>query len=382
MPAAKENAWIGYQGAAGVDLRSDTQTTPTQSMLNAIINTTLLDDVREEDQTTLDLEAHCASLTGKEAGLLMLSGTMGNQVALRALLAQPPHGVLCDYRSHIVKYEAGGVASLSGAQLECVRPSNGVYLTLEEIQEHAHIVDNVHYCPTRVISLENTLNGMLMPLSEVQRISAWAREHGVLMHCDGARLWEAAASGAGSLQDFSACFDTVTLCFSKGLGAPIGSILVGAKDVIQRARWVRKSLGGGLRQAGVISAAARVAVDETFGAGPSGEGGLLKKSHEAAQTVQKMWTDLGGKVVYPVHTNMVWLDLKDARCTDDRITELGQEQGLYLDSGRIVCHYQIYQNREVVMPKLDKIFKTIFEEKGKTGEGGGGGASGSKPLYK
>lgn len=223
----------------------------------------------------------------------------------------------------------------------------------------------MHACPTRVISLENTLNGMLMPLSEVQRISAWARERGIHMHCDGARLWEAAASGAGSLRDFAACFDTLSLCFSKGLGAPIGSILVGDKDVLKRARWVRKTLGGGLRQAGVIAAAARVAVDETFGEGPNGEGGLLKGSHEVAQTIQKMWTDLGGKLVYPVHTNMIWIDLEDAGCTPARIKELAKEQGIKLWGGRIVCHYQIYQNRESIIPRIQNMFNTIFEEKGK-----------------
>lgn len=257
--------------------------------------------------------------------------------------------------------------------LECVRPSNGIYLTLEDIQEHAHLDDNVHTCPTRVLSLENTLNGMLMPLSEAQRISAWARSHNLLMHCDGARLWEAAASGAGSMQAFAACFDTLSLCFSKGLGAPIGSILVGPRDVIKRARWIRKSIGGGLRQSGVVAAAARVAVDETFGKGPDGEGGLLRKSHEIAQTIQKMWTDLGGKLVYPVHTNMIWIDLKDARCSDERIAELAKEQGLRLLSGRIVCHYQIYQNREVIIPRLESIFKAILQ-----GESNGAGQNGGR----
>lgn len=246
--------------------------------------------------------------------------------------------------------------------LECVRPSNGIHLTLEDIQEHAHLDDNVHTCPTRVISLENTLNGMLMPLAEVQRISAWARDNHLIMHCDGARLWEAAASGAGSMQEFAACFDTLSLCFSKGLGAPIGSILVGPKNVIKRARWVRKSIGGGLRQSGIVAAAARVAVDETFGKGPNGEGGLLKKSHEIAQTIQKMWTDRGGKLVYPVHTNMIWIDLKEAGCSDARIAELGKEQGLKLMGGRIVCHYQIYQNREEILPRLEKVFRAILEE--------------------
>ncbi|KAK4191846.1 pyridoxal phosphate-dependent transferase [Podospora australis] len=358
--APRQNAWVGSAGAAGHDLRSDTMTTPTASMLAAIQNCTLLDDVFNEDPTTIDLEAHCAALTGKEAGLFVLSGTMGNQLALRSLLTQPPHGLVCDYRSHIVKYEAGGVSSLTGATVKPVVPKNGVYLTLEDIKANVHLDDDVHTCPTRVISLENTLNGMLMPLEEVQRISAFAREHGLKMHCDGARLWEAAASGAGSLVDYSSCFDTVTLCFSKGLGAPIGSVLVGTKDTIKHARWVRKSIGGGLRQSGVVTSAARVAIDETFGKGPNGEGGLLKDTHTLAKEIAKTWTDLGGKLLHPVDTNMVWFDIDDAKAA--RINELGKEAGLKLAAPRLVIHYQIVQNREFVIPRLERILWTVFEE--------------------
>ncbi len=225
----------------------------------------------------------------------------------------------------------------------------------------------MHTCPTRVISLENTLNGMVMPLDEVRRISAFAREHGVKMHCDGARLWEAAASGAGSLVDFAENFDTVTLCFSKGLGAPVGSILVGSKDVIKHARWVRKSIGGGLRQSGVVTAAARVAVDETFGKGPTGEGGLLRDTHTLAQEVAKMWTDMGGQLIHPVHTNMVWLDLDGAGCREEKFVELGREAGLKFMGGRLVIHYQIYQNRDFVVPRLADIFKVVLEGSGKGG---------------
>lgn len=378
MPPVKD-AWVGHKGAAGWDLRSDTMTTPTASMLAAIQSTTLLDDVYEEDLTTNDLEAHCAALAGKEAGLFVLSGTMGNQVALRSLLKQPPYSVLCDHRSHINKYEAGGVASLSGAMLKTVVPKNGIHLTLEDVQENAALDDDVHTCPTRVISLENTLNGMIMPLAEVRRISNWARENGVKMHCDGARLWEVVASGAGSLTDFADCFDTLSLCFSKGLGAPIGSIVVGPKDIIKHSRWVRKSIGGGLRQSGVVTAAARIAVDETFGKGPNGEGGLLKKSHELAKKIEKIWTDLGGELVHPVHTNMVWVNLKAAGSSPARIQELGKQQGLRLGGDRMVIHYQIYQNAENVVPRLEAIFKQIFAEKGKYASKG---SSGPDSMYR
>ncbi|KAK3382367.1 pyridoxal phosphate-dependent transferase [Lasiosphaeria ovina] len=377
----QHNAWIGSAGAAGTDLRSDTMTTPTASMLAAVQSCTLLDDVFQEDPTTTDLEAHCAALTGKEAGLFVLSGTMGNQLALRSLLTQPPFGVLCDHRSHIIKYEAGGVSTLTGAMMKPVVPKNGVYLTLEDVKANTYLDDDVHTCPTRVISLENTLNGMLMPLDEVRRISAFAREHGIKLHCDGARLWEAVASGAGSLTDFSACFDTVTLCFSKGLGAPVGSILVGDKAVMKQARWVRKYMGGGLRQPGLITAAARVAVDETFGKGPNGEGGLLKETHVLAKEIAKIWIDLGGKVVYPVHTNMVWLDLDDAQSSYARLTELGQEAGLKIYGNRLVIHYQIYQNRGFIVSRLETIFKTVFAEKAK-GAAAFGKLDGETSMYR
>lgn len=273
------------------------------------------------------------------------------------------------------------VATLTGALVKTVVPKNGVYLTLEDVKANIHLDDDVHTCPTRVISLENTLNGMVMPLDEARRISAFAREHGVKMHCDGARLWEVAASGAGSLVEFAACFDTVTLCFSKGLGAPIGSILVGSKEVIKHARWVRKAIGGGLRQSGVVTAPARVAVDETFGKGPSGEGGLLRDTHTLAQEVAKMWTDLGGRLVHPVHTNMVWLDLDAAKCPAERFVELGKEAGLKFFAGRLVIHYQIYQNRDFVIPRLSGIFRAVLE--GRAADAAAyKGSDGAKSMYR
>jgi threonine aldolase len=252
---------------------------------------------------------------------------------------------------------------LTGATLKTVVPKNGIYLTLEDIKANIHLDDDVHTCPTRVISLENTLNGMVMPLEEIQCISAFAHDHGVKLHCDGARLWEAVASGAGSLTDFAAYFDTLSLCFSKGLGAPIGSVLVGPKDVVKHARWVRKSIGGGLRQAGVVTSAARVAVDETFGKGPNGEGGLLRQTHILAKEIAKLWTDLGGQLIHPVHTNMVWVDLDNIGCTFEKMNELGKEAGLKLYGNRLVIHYQIYQNRDTVLPKLESIFKKLLDGK-------------------
>ena len=168
-------------------------------MLRATIQTSLLDDVFREDPTTNSLESFIASLTGHEAALLVMSGTMGNQICLRALLAQPPHSVLLDRGSHIFGWEAGGVANLCGALCIPVTPKNGHHVTLEDVKREVVLSDDVHACPTRVISLENTLAGMIMPLEDCRKIGKWAREQDppISVHCDGARLWEAIAAGAG-----------------------------------------------------------------------------------------------------------------------------------------------------------------------------------------
>ncbi|TVY86615.1 Aldolase [Lachnellula willkommii] len=361
----KQNAWSA-PGPAAFDFRSDVVTSPTASMLAAITNTTLLDDVFVEDTTTNDLEAHLASRTEHEAALFVLSGTMGNQLAIRAHLTQPPHSVLCDYRAHILEWEAGGVASLCGALVKGVVPKNGVYLTLEDIEKNVILGDEIHGAPTRLISLENTLAGTIMPLEEVKRISAFAKEHDIKLHLDGARIWEAVVAGAGSLPEYCRLFDSVSLCFSKGLGAPVGSMLVGSKKLIKQARWVRKSIGGGLRQPGVVTAAARVAIDETFGKGPNGEGGLLKQSHITAKKIATKWTELGGKLENPTETNMVWLDLADVGSSGTEFVEIAEEHGLRVTSrGRLVVHYQI---GDEAVDRLEKVMKVLISRKGQNGQ--------------
>lgn len=350
------SSWCGA-GPAAYDFRTDTITTPTLSMLKAIAQTTLMDDVYQEDSTTNDFEKFMANLTGKEDSLLVMSGTMGNQIALRSLLTQPPHAVLCHYQSHILKSEAGGCSSLSQAHMQPCIPANGQYLTLEDIQRDVDTRDNIHIAPTRVISLENTLAGVITPLEEVRRISTFARANNIKMHLDGARIWEAVAAGAGSLVDYLDCFDTAQMCFSKGLAAPVGSIIVGPKNTLQHCRWVRKSIGGGIRQAGIISSAARVAVEENFGNGPNGEGGRLRETHKKAKSIEKMWVDRGGAVSRPVNTNMVCLDLPHSGITVDRIICVGREEGVKLFGGRIVVHCQIADDAIV---RLGNVFDRVL----------------------
>jgi threonine aldolase len=327
-------------------------------MLMAIQNTTLFDDGYGEDPTTSSLEAHMAELCGHEAGVFLLSGTMGNQIALRSLLTQPPHAVLCDHRAHILCLEAGGVSMLTGAMVSGVVPSNGNYLLLEDIEKHVILSDDCHACPTKVISIENTLRGIITPLTEVQRISVFARKHGIKMHLDGARLWEVVAAGAGSLSEYGAYFDSMTLCYSKGLGAPVGSILVGSEEFIKRARWMRQAIGGTLRQAGVLTSAARNAIDVNFGVGSNGEGNVLKRTHAIAQRIAAFWLSLGGSIEHPVHTNMVWIDLKKAGVDPQRLRDVAKSKGVKLTRGRIVVHYQI---SDEAVDRLKDVLATVMQ---------------------
>lgn len=335
-------------------------TTPTLSMLRSILKTSLLDDVYREDDTTLSLEHYISNLTGKEAGIFVLSGTMANQIALRTHLTQPPHAVLCDTRSHIIHWEAGGLASMSGAMVQGVSPGNGEYLTLDDIRRKAVISDDVHKCPTRVISLENTIAGLIYPLVELQRVSDWAPKHGIKMHLDGARLWEAVAGGGGSLEAYAQCFDSVSLDFSKGLGAPMGAMIVGNDKFVAQARRIRKSIGGGMRQAGVLSSAARAGVDETFfGDGGDLPGEMLRIVHRRAKLVAESWVARGGNLLRRTETNLVWVDLKSLNISEEHFSEMGRRCGVKLDGCRIVLHYQISDEG---IGRLERVFDIALGE--------------------
>ncbi|KEF51580.1 threonine aldolase [Exophiala aquamarina CBS 119918] len=327
-----------HAGPAAFDFRSDVHTTPTAAMLDAIVNATLLDDVSRADLTTNELEEYMATLTGHESALFVLSGTMGNILGFRSLLTQPPYSILCDSRGHSFTSEGGGAPLVTGASFVPVKASNGIHLTLDDIQEYVTLYDtrNLSSCPTPVIVLENTLDGLIMPLSEARRISEYARKSSIKLHLDGARLWDAVTAGAGSLMEYCSLFDTVTMCFSKGLGAPIGGILVGSKTTVQYARWLRKALGGGLRMAGILTGPARVAVDVTF------KGGKMRRSHELAREVGSFWESCGGRLTIPVQTNMVWLDFAGQSFGPEEFRTRAQQRGLVVDCFRLVFHYRGY----------------------------------------
>ncbi|KDQ13193.1 hypothetical protein BOTBODRAFT_45381 [Botryobasidium botryosum FD-172 SS1] len=334
---------------AAFDFRSDTITTPTPDMVEAMATASFGDDVFREDATTQALEARISAMLSHKAGLFVPSGTMSNQLAMRVHLLQPPHSVLCDFRAHLAQYEAGGVASLSGAMLQRVVPQNGRYLTVEDIQKAAFIDDGgVHSAPTRVISLENTLGGVITPLEEVRRIREFARKHGIKLHLDGARLWNVAVAGAGTLEEYGSLCDSVSVCFSKGLGAPIGSCLVGSEEFTKRARWVRQSIGGGMRQTGLIAAAALTALDQVY---PK-----LSATHDIAKDLAQHFAGLGVKTTLPVDTSMVFLDIQGAGLQMSWLKEAATKRGVRFGSaGRIVVHHQID-------PRAVQALKDTFSE--------------------
>ena len=251
-------------------------------MLNAAVTATLRDAF---DDTCPDLEQHVAALCGQPAALFCISGTMSNQIALRCHLFQPPMAILADHRSHILNMEAGGMATLTGALIQAVTPKNGVYMTLDDVKRCVVLTDDLYSCPTRVIVIENPHAGSIMPLGEFRAIAAFAHNHGIRIHVDGARLWEVVAAGAGALSDFGAIADSVSMCFTKGLCAPAGSVLVGSREIIAQARKVRKSIGGAMRQPAIVVAMAMAGLRDVFEDGEVGRHDGLRRGHEMAREV-------------------------------------------------------------------------------------------------
>ena len=260
-----------------IDLRSDTVTRPTPAMRAAMAEAEVGDDVYREDPTVIRLEEKTAALLGKEAALFVPSGTMGNQIGVR-VHCQAGDEFLCDSDCHIFMYEQAAAAQLFGISARPVT-AEGHLLTVAHLEDRVR-PDDVHHPRTRLITLENTHNrggGRVLPYDEVVRICAWAKGLGLARHLDGARLFNAVSASGISAADWSQHFDTISVCFSKGLGAPIGSALVGPRDKIEQARRLRKALGGGWRQAGILAAAAIYALDHNIE--------RLADDHANAQTI-------------------------------------------------------------------------------------------------
>ena len=285
-----------------VDLRSDTVTKPTPGMRRAMAEAEVGDDVYGEDPTIRALEERVAAVFGHEAGLFVPSGTMGNQIGLR-LVCEPGQEVLCDSEAHIVTYEMGAAAVLFGISTRTV--VSGAPGREQGRLDTAQLVDQVrphgnwHLTATAAVAVENTHNrggGLVQPLDQLQALWDWSRQAGVSVHLDGARIWNASVASGVDLATYGRLADTASVCLSKGLGAPVGSVLVASAERIAAARLWRKRLGGGMRQAGVLAAAGLYALDHHLD--------RLAEDHEHAQLLAKrLGLDPAG-----VETNLVRLD--------------------------------------------------------------------------
>lgn len=314
-----------------VDLRSDTVTKPTPGMRRAMADAEVGDDVYAEDPTVTALEERVADLFGHEAALFVPSGTMGNQIGMR-LVCEPGQEVLCDADAHVVTYEMGAAAAIFGISTRTVVSSGG-RLDAQQLIDQVRPQDNWHLTATAAIAVENSHNrggGLVQPLGELQQLWNWSREAGVAVHLDGARIWNASVASGVDLATYGRLADTASVCFSKGLGTPVGSVLVASADRIATARLWRKRLGGGMRQVGVLAAACTYALDHHLG--------RLAEDHEHAQLLAKRL----GVDPATVETNMVVLDDVPAPV----IAEAAKAQGVLVSQVsarkiRLVTHLDV-----------------------------------------
>jgi len=285
-----------------IDLRSDTVTRPTPAMREAMARAEVGDDVYGEDPTVNRLQAVAAELLGKEAAIFVPSGTMANQLAARGLTQ---HGdvVLAGEGAHILRYESGAAAALSGVQIKTV--GHGGLFDADEVRA-AMVPADHHYAPVTLVAMENTHNsagGRVFPLESLKRIAAFARERGLRLHLDGARLFNAVVATGIPAATWAEPFDTVSFCLSKGLGAPVGSLVCGSSSVIDRVHRFRKMYGGGMRQAGILAAAGLHALEHHVD--------RLAEDHHNAQRLAAGLQRLGLKVDPPPETNMVLFEVED-----------------------------------------------------------------------
>ena len=322
-----------------IDLRSDTVTNPSKEMLDFMFHAELGDDVFEEDPTVNELQEYAASLFGKEAALYCSSGTQTNQIAIN-LHVNPGGEVICHKDSHVYKYEGGGIAKNSGASTRIITGDRG-RITVEEIQKWINPEDDVHYPLTQLICIEDTSNrggGAVYNFDEIKRIKKFCNERNLPLHLDGARLFNALVENQISYKEYAKQFDSISICLSKGLGAPVGSLLLGNKDFIHNARRVRKVFGGGMRQAGIIAAGGLFALKNNIN--------RLKTDHKHAKLIEKaLQANHSIESVIPVETNIVVFELKAHGQIDEFLDKLAQNGILALPFGkgmiRMVTHMDV-----------------------------------------
>jgi threonine aldolase len=303
-----------------IDIRSDTVTQPTRGMLEAMLQAEVGDDVFGEDPTVNALQNRAADLFAKEAALFCPSGTMSNQIGIK-VHTRPGDEVICDELAHIYLYEGGGIAANSGASVRLLKGRNGRF-TAKQVQENINRRDDSHLPWTRLVAIENTVNkggGCCWDLREVERIRAVCNEHEMAMHLDGARLFNALVARNESPREYGRLFDTISVCLSKGLGAPAGSLLLGSRELLAKAHRHRKLLGGGMRQAGYLAAAGLFALEHNVK--------RLREDHAKAKVLETELRSLPYvSTVLPVETNIVIFTLEDQIATEVFLQQLQHQR--------------------------------------------------------
>lgn len=323
-----------------IDLRSDTVTRPTAEMMDAMFSAKVGDDVFGEDPTINELQEFAAEMFGKEAALFCSSGTQTNQIAINVHVT-PGGEVICHEESHIYKYEGGGIAKNSGASVRLLQGDRG-RLSVDQISKWINPKQDVHFPLTQLVSLEDTANrggGAIYDFEEIKRIGSFCKENGLPLHLDGARLMNALVENSIDPKKYAAEFDSISLCLSKGLGAPVGSVLIGNKDFITRSHRVRKVFGGGMRQAGIIAAGGLYALKNNVD--------RLKVDHDHAKQIGSTLNELSWvKEVVPVETNIVVAHLMEPEKRDQIISALKKMDIHIMAFGegmlRMVTHLDVF----------------------------------------
>jgi len=324
-----------------IDLRSDTVTKPTPEMLGFMLRAKVGDDVFGEDPTVNELQSYVAELFGMEAALFCPSGTMTNQIAIKAQ-TQPGDELVCEQDAHIHYYEGGGIAFNSSVSTKTVKGNRGVF-TAEQLRA-ALRPENVHFPTTSLVSIENTCNrggGKVFDYSEIEKIRVVCVENGLKLHLDGARLFNAIVSEGKSPKDFGTVFDSISLCLSKGLGAPVGSLLIGNQTLINKAVRIRKVLGGGMRQAGFLAAAGLYALQNNVS--------RISEDHSLAKEIESVLdsTDYVSQVL-PSETNIVVFELNEFISVPHFLNHLKKSEIFAFEVGtqmvRFVTHLDLPSN--------------------------------------
>jgi len=338
-----------------IDLRSDTVTRPSPEMRKAMYEAEVGDDVFKEDPTVNELQRYGAELLGKEAALFVSSGVMGNQICLK-VHTNPGDEVICEKNAHIFNYESGSPAALSGIQLYPIEGTLGVF-TAEQAEAAIRPLSAYYMPRTKVIEVENTHNragGAIHPLENIIELKHLAKKYELAFHLDGARIWNASAATGISVQEYASHFDSVSCCLSKGLGAPVGSLIAGSKEFIEKAFRVRKAWGGGMRQVGILAAAGLYALKHNRD--------RLKEDHEKAQMLSKAINELESLKVNmeSVQTNIIIFEPLTMN-VETAIAKC-REKGVLLSAGtatslRAISHLDVSFED---IHKAIKVFNEVF----------------------